>query len=324
MLSTVLDFLSKEDRKLVMLCKFGSHLYGTSTPESDTDFKGVFLPPYEEVLLNKAPKSIKLNTNDSNSKNTKDDVDCEIYSLHYFLDLCIKGETVSIDMLHVNEENLIITSNAWAYFQKNRSVFYSKNMKALIGYAKSQAAKYGIKGSRLHSAKKLKEFLEAQSPDDRIIRVIEAIPLDENTKITKDNRELTIVDFCGKKFQETVKVSYALNIVDRFIKQYGERAKMAETNEGVDWKAMSHAVRAGLQLEEIYRTGDLRFPLQDAGFLLDIKRGKYSFKFVMNFLENIIEKVEKLAQKSNYPNKVNSNIAKELLLNILKFEYRGE
>jgi predicted nucleotidyltransferase len=30
--------------KTVVRMRFGSHLYGTSTPESDLDFKSVFLP----------------------------------------------------------------------------------------------------------------------------------------------------------------------------------------------------------------------------------------------------------------------------------------
>lgn len=29
---------------------FGSFLYGTDTPESDKDYKGVFLPSWEEIL----------------------------------------------------------------------------------------------------------------------------------------------------------------------------------------------------------------------------------------------------------------------------------
>lgn len=29
---------------------FGAHLYGTATPESDLDYKGIFLPAKEELL----------------------------------------------------------------------------------------------------------------------------------------------------------------------------------------------------------------------------------------------------------------------------------
>jgi len=34
----------------VVKIKFGSHLYGTTTPSSDMDFKSVFIPTREEIL----------------------------------------------------------------------------------------------------------------------------------------------------------------------------------------------------------------------------------------------------------------------------------
>ena len=41
--------------KIIFECVTGSRLYGTSTPESDTDIRGVFIPPEEYYLgfLNK-------------------------------------------------------------------------------------------------------------------------------------------------------------------------------------------------------------------------------------------------------------------------------
>ena len=38
---------------LIVKMKFGSHLYGTDTEDSDVDYKGVFLPAKKEILLNK-------------------------------------------------------------------------------------------------------------------------------------------------------------------------------------------------------------------------------------------------------------------------------
>lgn len=37
--------------KTVMKSYFGSHLYGTSTPESDVDFKEIFVPPARDILI---------------------------------------------------------------------------------------------------------------------------------------------------------------------------------------------------------------------------------------------------------------------------------
>ena len=88
---------------ILMKTKFGSHLYGTDTPNSDLDYKGVYLPSPREMFLNKIPKSITKNTSNNQSKNTCKDIDHEIYSLHYFLDLALKGETAALDMLHASQ-----------------------------------------------------------------------------------------------------------------------------------------------------------------------------------------------------------------------------
>ena len=74
--------------QLIVKTVFGSHLYGTDTPESDKDFKGIFMPSKKEIFLGKIPKSISESTKKgSESKNTAEDIDTEIYSLQYFIEL---------------------------------------------------------------------------------------------------------------------------------------------------------------------------------------------------------------------------------------------
>src|SRR5574343_614921 len=107
--------------------KFGSHLYGTSTPNSDVDIKGIFLPPKRDILLCKIPKSITENTKTNcNEKNSCDDIDKEFYSLHYFLKLACEGETVTLDMIHVNNECLISSSPEFQFIRTNRHKFYTR------------------------------------------------------------------------------------------------------------------------------------------------------------------------------------------------------
>ena len=61
--------------KLVFLTVFGSHLYGTNTLTSDTDYKGIFIPHKQDLLKNIASHHISYSTGKSDSKNTKDDID---------------------------------------------------------------------------------------------------------------------------------------------------------------------------------------------------------------------------------------------------------
>lgn len=46
------DFIDEYD--IILLTKFGSHLYGTNTP----DYKGIFIPTKEQLLLCDFPKTI--------------------------------------------------------------------------------------------------------------------------------------------------------------------------------------------------------------------------------------------------------------------------
>ena len=78
---------------------FGSHLYGLSTPNSDTDYKGIYLPELSELLLGTYKPYINLDTN-KNGKNDSDDVDEEYIALPTFIQLACKGETIAMDMLH--------------------------------------------------------------------------------------------------------------------------------------------------------------------------------------------------------------------------------
>ena len=116
-LQTIIDKtgLDLQGTKVLCLVRFGSHLYGTNTEDSDTDYKGIFMPSKRMIYLNRIPKSISANSKSSScgDKNTKEDIDCELYSLHYFIELACKGETVALDMIHVNKQNLIESSSVF-------------------------------------------------------------------------------------------------------------------------------------------------------------------------------------------------------------------
>jgi predicted nucleotidyltransferase len=44
--------------ELIVEMRFGSHLYGTATPESDLDFKGVYLPEARDILLQRVKPTV--------------------------------------------------------------------------------------------------------------------------------------------------------------------------------------------------------------------------------------------------------------------------
>jgi len=306
---------------------FGSHLYGLNTESSDTDYKGIFMPTREQILLGKIPRTYSQNTGSHTTRNTKDDVDFESFSLHEFVRLALTGETIALDMLHAKPEHIVSDSpiaNVYEEMQKYRTHFYSRDMKAYLGYVRRQASKYGVKGSRIAAANEVLDKLKYYEKLDAYVTVQDIyskLPTGEYVRwTTQQERHMHSVpqhfyEVCGRKIQSTLSITQAIEIVKKIIDGYGERAKMAESNEGIDWKAVSHALRAGYQLRDIYKKGDFEYPLDETSFLYNVKTGMLDFKTqVQPELENLVSEVEVLAQNSKYPAKPDQRAWDEWLM----------
>jgi len=318
-----------DDLNYIVKMKFGSHLYGTAGPESDLDFKGIFLPTKEEILLGKIPKCISNNTKtNTTAKNSKDDIDIDMYSLHYFINLACQGETIALDMLHAPDSMILKTSEIWQNIVADRKKFYTKNLKAFAGYARAQAAKYGIKGNRLMTCKKVLDYLEAHKSDKDVCKMKDIwSDLPEGEHISKEvdpkcaNVRLYVV--CGRKVQDSVSLDYAINILNKYYKNYGARSESAALNEGVDWKAISHALRVIFEVKEILTTNNLIFPLRDAEYLIKVKKGILSFKDEVGpRLEKELEDLEMIVIKSNFPEKVNGKFWDNFIIDTLEKNVR--
>ena len=292
----------------IVRLKFGSHLYGTNTPNSDTDYKGIFMPDPYQILLGRIPKSIRTQGGDDKKKNTSADVDEEFYSLHYFIHLALEGETVALDMLHANLSMCTEEPHeVWLELTKEKHRFYTKNLRALVGYARRQAAKYGIKGSRLEEAQKVLEFLkmkELESPGIRMEDIWDELPTGEH--IYKQPRTypetVSVVQVCGKQLQSSAKAGHYVETLQRFCDAYGGRAQLARDNKGIDWKAISHAFRAGFQVRDILTQGGFTYPLKETEYLIKVKKGELDYTTVVApSLDELMDELEVLAISSTLP-----------------------
>lgn len=333
-----------KEENIIVKMKFGSVLYGTNTPESDTDIKGVFMPDAKDIVLQRAPKNIQFHTGDSVSKNTKDDIDCDMYSLHYFLQLVAEGQVVALDMLFAPEEMIEQTSVIWKIIQKNRDKLICKNTKAFVGYCRTQAAKYGIKGSRIAIIKKCQETINAISEEIAtdmkgsgnidewknvsIKNYMERFPKhDEYVRnfICEKSKRPTY-EICGRKFQDTTSLGTMTHCLEKILINYGERAFLAAKNEGIDWKAVSHAFRVCYEVLELLKTHKITFPLAQREFIKDIKCGNLHFvnDLIAEKLEDLMAQVEKAAIETNLPEHVDRKWIEDFIVGNYSYEvYKG-
>jgi len=121
--------------------------------------------------------------------------------------------------------------------------------------------------------------------------------------------------------QRTLRIDYALGIITKFYEEYGKRAQLAAENKGIDWKAVSHAIRAAYQIKEILTENNITFPLKEADFIRKVKGGELDYNtIVAPKLEELMEEVEVLSDRSDLPIKPDYRFWDEFLMATLERE----
>ena len=303
---------------------FGSHLYGLNTPNSDTDYKGIYLPTLNELLLHNYKPYINLDSN-KEGKNDSNDVDMEWIALPTFIELACKGETIALDMLHSNvceydclQHNSL--GHIWVSLQNNRHFFYTKGLKAYVGYLRRQASKYGNKGEKLLLVNSLIERLKQWHPDRVLKDIWSTLPTGKYMDKGFNNDEsrdpnIQFWSVLGAKYQETIKVGYCIEQLQKRADKYGKRSKQAADDGGYDWKSISHALRVGYQLLDIYKSGFFSYPLAETKYILAVKQGLYDYeKEVEPELNRILAEIAVLVNESSYPDRVDKVFWDEWLI----------
>lgn len=300
---------------LLVLMRCGAHLYGTATPVSDLDLKGVYLPEAPEILLQRTRPTIALGTAEGDgARNQARGVDVELFSLGRYLDLLAAGQTVALDMLFAPDTAMLRPpAPLWRELQANAHRLVTRRAGSFLRYARRQATLFGLKGARLAGARRALDLLE-----DAVARLggttrlaaiapeLDALAAEEGhvavvSLPTAGGALLPHLDLGGRKVPFTASLARARDLAAHAVAAYGRRALEAERQQGVDWKALSHAVRVGRQALELLGTGRIRFPLACASHLLAIKRGEVAHEAVAAEIEALVAEVEAAAARSTLP-----------------------
>ena len=175
----------------IMLCRAGSHLYGTNTPDSDEDFKAVHVPGYRDILMGSGQEVISTSTGSQTSNNTSADTDHESFSLARYLELASKMQTIPVEMLFIPEESLLVNTPMWQVIRANRMRILNRNAKAFVGYCRAQVVRYSLRGDKLRAFEQVVEALSQAFPkmtlmdsfNEQTLMNLQAMP--QVTMITK-------------------------------------------------------------------------------------------------------------------------------------------
>lgn len=312
--------------KIIFSTNFGSHLYGTNSESSDKDIKGIFKAELSDIVLKTDRETVHQNTKSSSSgkRNTSEDTDIEYKELRRFIYDCLSGQTYALDMLFSPERMWLQSSDIWCDIIRNRYKLLSKNIRPYLSYCNHQAGKYGLKGSRLGELLRVIDYLKLQNPKSSLADVMEGLEVSEY--VVKTSFELprknlptltqNFLEVLGKKMDVNRQISECLPVLENLNERYGDRAKLAQVNEGIDWKAVSHAFRCCYQLIELAETGFIKFPLRQAEYLKDIKYGKIPYVDLQDKLVALMEEAKDSVERSALPDSPDTDFWNSYIINL--------
>lgn len=317
----------------------GSHLYGTATEKSDFDYKAVTLPKLDDLLLNKRvtnrkekPEGLK-----AGDKMLAGETETEYLPLQVFFDDFFSGQTYALEVAfatalfkHEPVDNVQFKEYWMWMMQELIDKFLTKSVKKMVGYAVSQSKLYGLKTERYTSMRqfvamvethfdnsmfselttdiKMRETSLTSSVHADLLESVLRLPFVKTCEVQNASGGQTMapgLEIAGKKFPFTNSWLTVVNSVKNQLANYGERVKEFD-GEGIDWKALSHAIRITEQVLELCRDGKLEFPRPNALYLLDVKSGKVPLDEATAYLNEAFSKVDQAVATSVLPERTHS------------------
>lgn len=173
----------------------GSQAYGTSTPTSDTDFRGIFVADKEFILT----PFFKVNeVSDSNEEDTK------YYELNNYMQLYLAGNPNILESLWVDESDVVFSTELYDHLRDARSELLSKKIAfTYTGYAHNQAKRmknhHGWMDKERTGVRILQELID-QYPCEQMVQWIgDTFPSYimnlVNVEAAKGVHNKTIIDF---------------------------------------------------------------------------------------------------------------------------------
>ncbi len=311
--------------KLVYLAKSGSHLFGSNTPKSDLDVKGLFLPSIQSLYLQNAPQQFSRNTNNSNAKNSSEDVDVTVWSVQFWLKLLTKGDINAVSLLFsYTNPNAVLEGTDAGFLERLKALeptkLLSRNLSGMMGFAYNQAIKYTAKGKHLHAVQTAIRILTEASKGliaDVADVIVTQVADESMARVQEGSKGIKQLVLLEKMFDFTASTTWALAPLREVEARYGKRAKLA-LEVGVDFKAFSHSLRVLEEIRLLHSFGRIVYPHTGdfAELMMDAKMGVLEYEVLVEALDRKLEEARAAESSSVLSETLDSGYAEAFLLSL--------
>lgn len=336
----------------IVKCLSGSRAYGTNTPTSDTDIRGIFCAP--EVCIRTPFFPVK-------EINLADEEDGKMYELTNFMKLFVDQSPNILELMFVDEGDVLESTDVYQYLREQApSLLSKKTAFTFSGYAMGQLKR--IKGHNkwinnpqpeakptqkdflrlVHSYMNspvaghehfmdmlhgMDEFCTLIPYGGNVYAVIEnyknggmfnkdgSLRKLEYSQIPdedKNKKPMLIVKYLQEEHKQAVEKHQ--NYWD-WKKNRNETRHQLEVDYGYDTKHGSHIVRLMRMAEEVLTEGTIHVKRPDAKELLAIRNGAWTYEEMLAWATEKDELIRgKLYKESRLPKSVDLSVASKILI----------
>jgi len=347
----------------IYLTVHGSHAYGTNTPESDLDVRGVCI----------APKEYHLGFKNVFEQAEQHEPDLTVFELRKFLRLAAECNPNVIEVLFTDDSDRLQVTPAGEILLANRDIFLSRKAKhTFSGYAISQLRRINlhyrwlknppksaptraefnlpertlIPADQLAAAqssisKRMDEWtwheLEHVEPATR--QALKNLFFDRLVEVTMwspDNLDAKVWESATRSLGYSTNFIELLDLERRYTAKHREweqyqgwlksrnPARAAiEAKYGYDCKHAYHLIRLLRMCREILTEGKVLVRRPDREELLAIRNGAWSYERLVEWAEAQDKELTELAKTSPLPNRPNDKKLDLLCINLIESSFRS-
>lgn len=340
--------------RLIFETIVGSTVYGTSTPQSDIDKKGVYIQTFDELVTWSYEPQVNV---------TKDEA---YFEVRRFLELLEVANPTALEMLFTPDQFVTFIAPEFELIRQRRNMFLTKMCAKSFGnYGYSQIAKatgtdkkMNWEASRVTQKTPLdfifysdrgksfsfKTFLEEHNLEQEKCGLVRLDHMKDQYALYYDYDNFGYRGIIGKGSNEIrlssvpkgeeciMTIYYNVEAYSKHCKEYKEYKEWLEKrnmarfvdnkshNQMVDGKNLLHCRRLVDIAIEIAKEKTINVHRPNAEYLLSIKRGEVNLKEILAQVEKDIMDLDELYRESNLPDKCDKEFVHNLLLEIRHYE----
>jgi uncharacterized protein len=317
--TTEYDFLRTHKslgNNIILLTTGGSHAYGTDTPNSDLDIRGITLNSAEEIL-----------TMEYNDKPVEDRAtDTVVYFLKQIVSLLLNCNPNTIEILGTKPEQLFICTEEGKLLRDNVQLFLSKKAAASFGgYAIAQLRRLQNALARDSYPQKEKEQHILSSIQKQLLTLS-----DRYRELTGDELKLYLDSSEKEGFDEEIFMDISLkhyplrdfkNVYSEMNNVLKDYDKLNHRNSKKDElhlnKHAMHLIRLLIMGTEILEgKGVHTYREKEIPLLMNIRNSKYSYDEIFQLVDTFDSEFKYASQNTVLPDNPDYNKVQELIMEI--------